>query len=98
MIRRDCIHYHCEHDMGASIDCCTLKKELGNCPCTFNCEKYINKNYVFKLGLNELQKINNAEKFKQTFGLYATEIWAMPESDFLVWLNADYEIKKSSEE
>ena len=31
--------------------------------------------------------MNNAEKFKQIFGLYATELWSMPESDFLEWLN-----------
>lgn len=35
--------------------------------------------------------MNNAEKFKQTFGLYATELWSMPESDFLEWLNRDVE-------
>ena len=32
--------------------------------------------------------MNNAEKFKQIFGLYATELWAMPEEKFLEWLNA----------
>jgi len=31
--------------------------------------------------------MNNAEKFKQLFGIYATELWAMPEKDFLEWLN-----------
>ncbi|MBP3901165.1 MAG: hypothetical protein J6D53_06900 [Blautia sp.] len=31
--------------------------------------------------------MNNAEKFKQVFGLYATELWSMPEGDFLAWLN-----------
>lgn len=35
--------------------------------------------------------MNNAEKFKQIFGLYATELWSMPESDFLEWLNRDVE-------
>ena len=45
---------------------------------------------VFK---NELKrrnsnKVNNAEKFKQTFnGLTATEMWSMPEKEFLEWLN-----------
>lgn len=33
------------------------------------------------------RRMNNAEKFKQVFGLYATELWSMPESDFLAWLN-----------
>lgn len=33
--------------------------------------------------------MNNAEKFEKAFGLYATELWAMSEKDFLEWLNAD---------
>ena len=32
--------------------------------------------------------MNNAEVFKEVFGIYATELWAMPERDFLKWLNA----------
>ena len=31
--------------------------------------------------------MNNAEKFKKVFGIYATELLAMPEEDFLRWLN-----------
>lgn len=33
--------------------------------------------------------MTNAELFKLTFGLYATELWAMSEKQFLKWLNAD---------
>jgi hypothetical protein len=33
--------------------------------------------------------MNNAELFKQTFGIYATELWTMKEADFLAWLNSD---------
>ena len=33
--------------------------------------------------------MTNADKFKHLFGIYATELWAMPENDFLEWLNAD---------
>ncbi len=33
--------------------------------------------------------MTNAEKFKQLFGIYATELWAMPEESFLEWLNAE---------
>lgn len=33
--------------------------------------------------------MTNAEKFKQFFGIYATELWAMPEEKFLEWLNAE---------
>ena len=33
---------------------------------------------------------NNAEVFKSTFGIYATELWSMEEKDFLEWLNSRY--------
>ena len=39
--------------------------------------------------------MTNADKFKSLFGLYATELWAMPEKDFLKWLNS--EVSNSSE-
>lgn len=32
--------------------------------------------------------MKNSDKFQEIFGLYATEVWAMPEEDFLEWLNA----------
>ena len=32
--------------------------------------------------------MTNADKFKQVFGLYATELWSMPEQDFLEWINS----------
>lgn len=32
---------------------------------------------------------SNAEIFKQTFGIYATELWSMKEADFLEWLNTE---------
>lgn len=32
--------------------------------------------------------MTNADKFKNIFGLYATELWSMPEKDFLKWLNS----------
>lgn len=31
----------------------------------------------------------NSEIFKQTFGIYATELWSMKEADFLEWLNTE---------
>ena len=34
--------------------------------------------------------MKNADKFKSVFGLYATELWAMPEGEFLRWLNSEY--------
>lgn len=34
---------------------------------------------------------NNAEVFKNTFGIYATELWSMTEKEFLEWLNGRYE-------
>ena len=60
MIRRDCVHYHCEHDMGASIDCCTLRG-LGNCPCSNDCNDYANKNEIYLLGLEVFKKRKEAK-------------------------------------
>ena len=37
--------------------------------------------------------MNNAEKFKATYGIYATEMWSMYEDEFLKWLNASYTIR-----
>ena len=34
--------------------------------------------------------MTNAAKFNEVFGVYATETWAMTESDFLLWLNREY--------
>ena len=33
--------------------------------------------------------MKNADLFKQTFGVYATTLWAMPEQDFCNWLNTE---------
>ena len=33
--------------------------------------------------------MTNADKFKSIFGLYATELWSMPEKDFLKWQNSE---------
>lgn len=33
--------------------------------------------------------MTNADKFKNIFGLYATELWSMPGKDFLKWLNSE---------
>lgn len=41
--------------------------------------------------------MTNAEKFKQLFGIYATELWAMPEEKFLEWLNAE-ELEKQEQD
>ena len=35
--------------------------------------------------------MTNAVKFKKLFGLYATELWAKPEKEFLKWLNSEAE-------
>lgn len=37
----------------------------------------------------------NADLFKQTFGMYATEIWSMNESQFLEWLNEEVTYENS---
>ena len=31
--------------------------------------------------------MTNAERFRQIFGFYATELWSLPERQFLKWLN-----------
>ena len=36
--------------------------------------------------------MTNADTFKAEFGLYATEIWAMSEKEFLYWLNSKYQV------
>ena len=61
MTRKDCIYYHCEHDMGASIDCCTLKG-LGNCPCSNDCNDYANKDEIYSLGLEVFKKRKEAKE------------------------------------
>ena len=33
--------------------------------------------------------MTNAEKFRNVFGLYATELWSMQEKEFLEWLNTE---------
>ena len=40
--------------------------------------------------------MTNSDKFKEIFGLYATEVWAMPEKDFLEWLNAVCECERDN--
>ena len=37
--------------------------------------------------------MTNAEKFRKSFGFYATELWSMQESDFLDWLNGNSNAK-----
>lgn len=37
--------------------------------------------------------MTNADVFHSQFGIYATELWAMPEKEFLDWLNSEYRIK-----
>jgi phage FluMu protein Com len=34
--------------------------------------------------------MTNGEKFKEIFNLYATEVWAKPEEEFLEWANSNY--------
>ena len=33
--------------------------------------------------------MNNADKFKQVFGIYASELWSMPKEEFWDWISAD---------
>lgn len=54
-IRKDCVFYHCEKDMGANIDCCVLKG-LGNCPCSESCADYFDRAEIYRLGLEVFRK------------------------------------------
>ena len=42
--------------------------------------------------------MNNAERFKATFGMYATELWAMPEDKFVKWLNEEAQTNTISQQ
>ena len=42
--------------------------------------------------------MTNADKFKEVFDIYATELWAMPEADFLKWLNTDRKTEPQTHE
>lgn len=33
--------------------------------------------------------MTNADKFKSIFGIYATELWAKSEEEFIEWLNSE---------
>lgn len=53
------------------------------------CMTAVANEFLIALHMRRLQATNNAALFKQTFGIYATEVWAMSESKFLEWLNAE---------
>lgn len=38
-LKRDCFFYDEDHNMGATIPCCSYHGGYGNCPCD-GCEKY----------------------------------------------------------
>ena len=40
--------------------------------------------------------MTNADKFKSLFGIYATELWAMSEKDFLGWLSSEIDNRSES--
>ena len=44
------------------------------------------------------EKMNNADKFKKVFGMYATELWAMPEEKFVKWLNEEAQTSTISQQ
>lgn len=41
--------------------------------------------------------MKNADLFKMVFGIYATQMWAMSEEDFLEWLNTPFKNNKIME-
>lgn len=34
--------------------------------------------------------MNNGEVFKSVFGMWATEVWALPDSEFVQWLSSPH--------
>ena len=38
--------------------------------------------------------MTNAEAFEYDFGIYATELWSMPEDKFLEWLNSACDMER----
>lgn len=56
------------------------------------CESCVSKG---KCASTRPQGKTNADLFKQTFGIYATELWSMSESQFLEWLNSEYDCKEA---
>ena len=42
--------------------------------------------------------MRNAKRFHDVFGIYATELWAMPEKEFLEWLNAKADLSTVRDE
>ena len=72
-----------EYDNGWNNAIYAVIDEIDNAPT--ECEKYRS----FCMGKQRPQANNNAELFKQTFGIYATEVWSMREADFVKWLNQE---------
>ena len=74
--------------------------EIDNAPTVFDCRGCKNNgnerecvdchDYSNYIHYDERpQGKTNADLFKQTFGIYATEIWSMSEKQFLEWLNEE---------
>lgn len=42
-----------------------------------------------------MAEMTNADFFQREFGIYATELWAMTEQQFLVWLNAPFDKERT---
>ena len=53
------------------------------------CMTAVANEFLIALHLRRIQATNNAKLFKQTFGIYATEVWSMSESQFLEWLGTE---------
>lgn len=39
-----------------------------------------------------MASVTNRELFKKVFGIYATELWAKPEKDFLEWCECEAKV------
>ncbi len=46
----------------------------------------------------ERRRMTNGDKFKSIFGIYATELWAKSEENFLEWMNSETEEQEKTNE
>lgn len=59
-IKRDCYYYYEAHDMGAHIDCCSLVRGFGVCPCK-NCKDYVSNEEISKVVEEYISNRNKGE-------------------------------------
>lgn len=77
----------CEIHNGALTDLCVPLYQINNAPTVHDTVNLYPSGAV--IIQERPQAKTNADLFKQIFGIYATEVWSMNETDFLKWLNEE---------